>query len=104
MKIKYTPAAEVRDNVSWKEIFPAGAVLEGGTADLFNTGDWRTMIPAFVEEKCKQCLLCVPTCPDTSIPVLSGKRQDFDFKHCKGCGICYKVCPFGAITYGKEDK
>ena len=32
-----------------------------------------------------------------SIPLVDGKRTDFDFDHCKGCGICEKVCPFGAI-------
>ena len=104
MKHTYVPIAKFNDQLGWKEIFPAGAVCEGGTAELFNTGDWRTMIPAFIEDKCKQCLLCVPTCPDSSIPVVAEKRQNFDFKHCKGCGVCFKVCPFGAITWEKEEK
>ena len=55
------------------------------------------------EEKCRQCLLCVPVCPDSSIPVSEGKRREFDYDHCKGCGICAKVCPFGAIEM-KEGK
>ena len=42
-------------------------------------------------------LLCVPVCPDVSIPVKDGKRLDFDYDHCKDCGICASVCPFGAI-------
>ena len=100
----YVPAAKVGDRISWREISPGGEVREGGTAALFNTGDWRTMIPAFAEEKCKHCMLCVPVCPDSSIPVKDGKRLDFDYKHCKGCGVCWKVCPFGAITFGKEEK
>ena len=100
----YVPAAKVNDHISWREISPGGEVREGGTAALFNTGDWRTMIPTFVEEKCKHCMLCVPVCPDSSIPVKDGKRLDFDYKHCKGCGVCWKVCPFGAITFGKEEK
>ena len=49
-------------------------------------------------DKCRQCLLCAPVCPDSSIPVKNGKRLDFDYDHCKGCGICAKACPFGAIT------
>lgn len=101
---KYIPAAEVTEKITWQEISPGGEVCEGGTSELVNTGDWRTMIPAFSEEKCKQCLLCVPVCPDSSIPVKNGKRLDFDFKHCKGCGICWKVCPFEAITFGREEK
>jgi len=100
MKNDYVPIANFNELAGWKEIFPAGAVCEGGTAQLFNTGDWRTMIPSYAEEKCKHCMLCVPACPDASIPIKDGKRQDFDFKHCKGCGVCYKVCPFGAITLG----
>ena len=87
---KYVPASEVNENITWQDIAPGGEVPEGGTSDLFNTGDWRTMVPTFIEEKCKQCLLCFPVCPDSSIPVVDG--------------VCYKVCPFGAITFGKEEK
>ena len=101
---KYLPAKEVNEHITWQDIAPGGIIAEGGTAQLVDTGTWRTMIPAYVEEKCKQCMLCVPFCPDSSIPVKDGKRLDFDFKHCKGCGVCWKVCPFGAITFGKEEK
>ena len=88
----------------WKDITPAGTICEGGTAMQVNTGDWRTKIVGYIEDKCKHCMLCVPTCPDSSIPVKDGKRLDFDFMHCKGCGICFKVCPFKAITWEKEEK
>ena len=54
--------------------------------------------PKFIVEKCKQCLLCAPACPDSAIPVENGKRLEFDFDHCKGCGICVKACPFDAIV------
>ena len=90
--------------VTWQEISPGGVIHEGCTSLAINTGDWRIMIPGYVEENCKQCLLCFPTCADSSIPIKDGKRLDFDFMHCKGCGVCYKVCPFGAITWEKEDK
>ena len=56
---------------------------------IYGGGDW---------EKCTQCLLCTPVCPDSCIPVKDGKREDFDLDHCKGCGICERVCSFGAIT------
>jgi len=91
-------------NLAWNEITTGGYILDGGTSEEVNTGDWRVLIPGWLEEKCKQCLLCFPTCADSSIPVVNEKRLDFDFKHCKGCGVCFKVCPFGAITFEKEDK
>ena len=56
-------------------------------------------------DKCRQCLLCVPVCPDMSIPVnQEGKREDFNYFFCKGCGICANACPFGAITMVKDEK
>ena len=97
-------AKDINESITWKDITPGGMVYEPGTSELVNTGDWRTMIPVFIEEKCKHCMLCVPVCPDSSIPVKNGKRLDFDFMHCKGCGVCFKVCPFGAIEYKKEEK
>ena len=105
MSGNYVPASKVNDHISWTDISPAGAICEGGTSSLVNTGDWRSMIPSYIPEKCTHCLLCVPVCPDSSIPVGDGgKRLDFDFMHCKGCGVCFKVCPVGAIAFGKEEK
>ncbi|MBQ1682448.1 MULTISPECIES: 4Fe-4S binding protein [Agathobacter] len=74
-----------------------------GSTKQFNTGEWRTNTPVFLADKCKQCLLCAPVCPDSSIPVVNAKRLDFDYEHCKGCGICVEVCPFDAIVM-KEGK
>lgn len=101
---KNVSAAEINEQITARDISPAGEIYESCTSLLVNTGDWRTMIPVFSAEKCKHCLLCAPVCPDSSIPVADGKRLDFDYKHCKGCGICYKVCPFDAITFDKEEK
>lgn len=101
---KYTPAADINEQITARDISRAGEIYEPCTSSLFNTGDWRTMIPTFIAEKCKQCLLCAPVCPDSSIPVEDGQRLGFDYMHCKGCGICYKVCPFGAISFGREEK
>lgn len=94
----------ISTEISWKDITPGGVVYEAGSATYFETGDWRTMIPVFNSSKCKQCLLCFPVCPDSAIPVVEGKRQDFKFEHCKGCGICAKVCPFNAIEFVKDQK
>ena len=88
----------ITESISWKDITPAGNVYAGGTSEEFNTGEWRVDKPVFIEDKCKHCLLCIPVCPDSAIPVKNYPRLAFDYDHCKGCGICVKSCPFGAIT------
>lgn len=98
------PVKHIDETVTWKDITPGGTITRSGNAHEFKTGDWRTMIPIFKQENCKHCLLCVPVCPDTAIPVKDKKRMDFDYDHCKGCGICAEVCPFGAIDFIKDEK
>lgn len=93
---------ELDEKVTWKDITPAGIITGGGTSKAFLTGDWRNMRPVLDEDKCRQCLLCAPVCPDSSIPVRDGKRGQFDYDHCKGCGVCARVCPFDAIHMEKE--
>ena len=89
-------------DVKWQDITLACDVFEGGTSAAIETGDWRTIKPVIDWDKCKQCLLCAPVCPDMSIPVLAdGKRGDFDYFFCKGCGICANACPFNAISMVK---
>ena len=98
-------AKDMTPQVTWRDITPGGAIFEGGTSQVVETGDWRTMKPVLDFDKCKQCLLCAPVCPDMSIPVnKEGKREDFNHFFCKGCGICANVCPFGAITMVKDEK
>lgn len=92
----------IDENIKWRDITPGGIVYGGGTSKAVNTGDWRTKRPVFIEEKCKQCMLCAPVCPDMSIPVKDGKREDFNYFFCKGCGICAEVCPFDAIKMENE--
>ena len=99
-----TKASELDQKSTWQELTIGAEIYEPATSLLVNTGEWRVNRPVFLEEKCKQCMLCVPFCPDSSIPVKDGKREDFDFMHCKGCGICVKVCPFGAIDFVEEVK
>lgn len=95
----------ITDTVTWKEITEGGMIPYAGNAELFLTGDWRSMKPIWLKEKCKQCLLCYPVCPDTSILIdEEGKRKEFDYDHCKGCGVCAKVCPFKAIDFVEEVK
>lgn len=91
-------ASEINESVRWQDLTEGLKIFEPGTSKQFCTGEWRTETPVWDEEKCKQCLLCVPYCPDSSIPVEDKKRKDFDLDHCKGCGICVKACPFKAIS------
>ena len=95
-------AKDIRETSPWQEMTPGGEVYEGGTASAVLTGEWRSDVPVWEPDKCKQCLLCAPFCPDSSIPVKDCKRLEFDLDHCKGCGICYKVCPFQAIRMEPE--
>jgi pyruvate ferredoxin oxidoreductase delta subunit len=92
-------------DTKWQDMAPGGTVDTPGNAAEFKTGDWRSMKPIWIEEKCTHCMLCYPVCPDTAILVNEeGKRVDFDYDHCKGCGICAKVCPFDAIDFVEESE
>jgi pyruvate ferredoxin oxidoreductase delta subunit len=84
--------------VSWKEITHGSHVFEAGSAKNFKTGDWRSQKPVFVAEKCKQCLLCFPVCPDSAILLDENTQvKGFDYDFCKGCLCCKAVCNFKAI-------
>ncbi len=82
----------------WQDVTEGMQIYGEATSKDFSTGEWASVQPVLDEELCIQCLMCVPVCPDSVIPVIDGKRGAFDYKHCKGCGICAKVCPKGAIT------
>ena len=93
-----TDITKINEKTPHDQLTEGLMVFAGGTSKLFHTGEWRTKTPVIDWEKCTQCLLCTPVCPDSCIPVKDGKREDFDLDHCKGCGICERVCSFGAIT------
>ena len=98
----FRSAKDIHEDSPWQQLTPGAEIYEPGTSRLVKTGEWRTMVPVFHQDLCKQCMLCVPFCPDASIPVKDGKREETDFDYCKGCGICAKVCPFKAITMEQE--
>ena len=95
---------DINAKTPMEDLTIGGNIYTAGNAREFKTGDWRSMRPVFIEEKCKQCGLCFPVCPDNAIPVRKEdlKRTDFNFDYCKGCGVCAKVCPFGAIEMKEE--
>lgn len=93
-----TDVNKINEQSAYNELTEGLMMFASATSKNFNTGEWRTNTPVFDVDKCKQCLLCAPVCPDSAIPVKDSKRSEFDYDHCKGCGICVKACPFGAIT------
>jgi len=96
---------DINANSTWEDLTPGGTIYEAGNARNFKTGDWRSMKPVFIAEKCKQCGMCFPVCPDDAIPVGPDQcRGDFNYDYCKGCGVCAKMCPFGAIEMKEEGK
>ena len=93
---------DINEQTPWQEMTIGGEIAGPATSVATMTGEWRSNRPVYIPENCKQCLLCAPFCPDSSIPVTEGTRGEFDYDHCKGCGICYKICPFSAIQFVKE--
>lgn len=85
----------------WQETTPGGVVTSTGNASCYQTGGWRADKPIWNEDKCKQCLMCFPVCPDSSILAEGKKMTGIDYDHCKGCGVCAAVCPFKAIDMEK---
>ncbi|MCQ2481674.1 MAG: 4Fe-4S binding protein [Clostridia bacterium] len=83
---------------SYKDLTLGMMVYGEKTSEAFKTGEWTSVQPVVDEEKCINCLMCVPVCPDSCITVVDGKRSPFDYDHCKGCGICVKNCPPKAIS------
>lgn len=88
---------EINPKTPYQDLTIGGNIYTAGNAKEFKTGYWRSTTPVYISEKCKQCGLCWPVCPDDAIPVKDGKRLDFNYDACKGCGVCAKVCPFKAI-------
>ncbi|MCI9021448.1 MAG: 4Fe-4S binding protein [Eubacterium sp.] len=93
-----TEVHNINEQTRHQDLTEGLMMFAAGTSKYFNTGEWRTVTPVFHADLCRQCMLCVPVCPDSSIPVKDGVRGEFDYGHCKGCGICADVCPFDAIT------
>lgn len=81
----------------WQDLTEGMQIFGESTSLEFNTGEWTSFQPQIDEDKCVHCLMCVPVCPDSCIPVVDGKRGPFDYDHCKGCGICISNCHAGAL-------
>lgn len=64
---------EINSKTPMEKLTEGGTIYTAGNAREFKTGDWRSTKPVYLSEKCKQCGLCFPVCPDDAIPV--GKDQ-----------------------------
>lgn len=65
----------INPNTPMEKMTPGGDIYTAGNAREFKTGDWRSVKPIFLSEKCKQCGLCFPVCPDDAIPVNSDLKE-----------------------------
>ncbi len=94
---------DINNQTPMEKLTIGGNIYNSGNAKEFKTGDWRSIRPVFLSDKCKQCGLCFPVCPEDAIPVNKEMlRENFNYGYCKGCGVCAKVCPFGAIEMKEE--
>lgn len=102
---------------NWQELPIGGVIVEGGNAQDYETGTWRTWRPVWNKEHCTNCLNCWIFCPEEAYNLCEGKTKqgkerreikDINYFHCKGCGLCVKVCPVNkkggktAIKFIKE--
>lgn len=77
-------------------------ISASGNAPLRKTGDWRTLRPVLVPEKCNGCFLCFAYCPEAAIRMAVGDRPVIDYDHCKGCMLCVEECPTKALVTERE--
>ena len=61
-----TDISKITEKSPYQDITPGNVVYGGGGAVDFLTGEWRTQTPVIDWDKCVQCLLCAPMCPDSS--------------------------------------
>ena len=77
--------SNINKNTTAENMTIGGNIYQAGNATNFKTGDWRSIKPIYISDKCKQCGLCFPVCPEDAIPVnKDGNREDFNFDYCKG--------------------
>lgn len=65
------------------------------------TGNWRSLRPVIVAERCTRCLICWKYCPEACVE-LAGGMPVINYSYCKGCGICVAECPPKCIEFPVE--
>lgn len=81
-----------------------GVILTAGSADEYETGGWRKLVPVLDKEKCIDCLICWVMCPDSCVIIEDDKMVGFNLDHCKGCGICAIECPDKVTAIKMEEE
>ena len=66
---------EINSKSPMEKLTEGGTIYQSGNAREFKTGDWRSIKPIYLSEKCKQCGLCFPVCPDDAIPVNKEQKK-----------------------------
>ena len=82
----------------------SAAIFKIKTSAYSPTGTWRTSRPVLESVKCRRCLLCYVSCPDSSISLTDEHYPEIDYEHCKGCLLCAAICPAKAISVEPEKK
>lgn len=84
---------------TYREISPAcGMSMQSQEVMNVNTtGDIRSEMPVFDQEKCIKCKQCILLCPEGCIIEDDDGKIYASMTFCKGCGICAYECPVKAI-------
>lgn len=98
-----TDISKLGVKAKWQDLTEGMVVAGAGTSKEFLTGEWTSVKPEIDWEKCKQCLLCAPACPDSCIPVADKKRADGEYQLCslRHCWQCAGVKWCGRVYAGR---
>lgn len=58
--------------------------------------------PQIMPEQCRNCLLCVESCPVRTIVSSPPSKPVVEWKNCIGCLCCHELCPYKAIELKKS--
>lgn len=93
------------NEMKWQEMPKGALVPHSGNSKEYKTGNWVPTHLVFDEEKCIDCGLCWPVCPDDAIILdKDGHMTGIDYDHCKDCGLCVEACPTTPKSLYFEDR
>ena len=55
--------SNINKNTTAENMTIGGNIYQAGNATNFKTGDWRSIKPIYISDKCKQWGVCFPDCP-----------------------------------------